>query len=327
MAFSADNVSEAEPIVGLHRVQCPRCGGRLRAGESLLWCMGCNSKFPVVDGVPILIVEERSVFRLAQFTERRQTTIPPASFRSRVVAALPSITLATGGPRHWQMFIDRLNAKPGRKAVLVIGSGDGGYAPEALARIADADIVYTDVSLEARRIQVICDAHDIPFEANSFDAVIAQAVLEHVADPYRCVEEFHRVLKPDALVYAETPFMQQGHAEPYDFTRFTANGHRRLFRRFAAISCGTTGGPATALAWAWQYFLLACSNDSRALNALAYIIGRTTGGVLKYMDYWLDGRPNSASGASGYCFLGSKSAECVSDYDIVSSSGRNNLHG
>ena len=28
------------------------------------------------------------------------------------------------------------------------------------------------------------------------DAVIAQAVLEHVLDPHRCVEEIHRVLKP-----------------------------------------------------------------------------------------------------------------------------------
>jgi SAM-dependent methyltransferase len=273
-----------------------------------------------VDGVPILIVEERSVFRLAQFTQRQCTTIPPKSFRSRVVAALPSITLATGGPKHRKMLVDRLNSRHGKKTVLVVGSGDGGFAPEALAGIADAEIVYTDVSLEAGGIQLICDAHDIPFETDSFDAVIAQAVLEHVADPYRRVEEFHRVLKPNGLVYAETPFMQQGHAEPYDFTRFTANGHRRLFRRFASISCGTTGGPATALAWAWQYFLLACSNDSRPMNALALVVGRTTGGLLKYVDYWLYGRPNSVSGASGFCFLGSKSDKSLSDYDIIASS-------
>ena len=320
MAPSANNVSEGPAVMGRQKVQCPRCGGQLETAEGVLQCRGCNSQYPVINGVPSLIVEERSVFRLAQFTQGQQTTIPPKSFRSRVVAALPSITLATGGPRHWRMLVDLLNAKPDRKAVLVIGSGDGGSAPESLASIANADVVYTDVSLEARRIQLICDAHDIPFGTNSFDAVIAQAVLEHVADPYRCVDEFHRILKPDALIYAETPFMQQGHAEPYDFTRFTTNGHRRLFRRFSTISCGTTGGPATSLAWAWQYFLLACSNDSRAMNALAYIIGRTTGGILKYMDYWLDGRPNSASGASGYCFLGSKSAECLSDYDIIRSS-------
>jgi SAM-dependent methyltransferase len=275
-----------------------------------------------------MIVEERSVFRLSQFTQRQQTTIPRRSFRSRVVDSLPSITLATAGPKHWRMLVDLLNTRPGKKVVLVVGSGDGGFAPEALARLADADIVYTDVSLEARDIQLVADAHDIPFESNTFDAVVAQAVLEHIADPYRCVDEFHRVLKPDGPVYTETPFMQQGHAEPYDFTRFTANGRRRLFRRFAVISCGTTAGPATALAWAWQYSLLACSNDPRPMNALACIIGRTTGGIVKYMDYWLDGRPNSSSGASGYCFLGSKSTETVSDYDTVNGSrGRVESHG
>ena len=79
---------------------------------------------------------------------------------------------------------------------------------------------------------LICDANDIPFENGSFDGVVLQAALEHVADPYRCVEETHRVLKEKGLVYAETAFMQQVHGGRYDFTRFTRLGHRRLFRRF-----------------------------------------------------------------------------------------------
>jgi ubiquinone/menaquinone biosynthesis C-methylase UbiE len=55
----------------------------------------------------------------------------------------------------------------------------------------------------------VCDAHHLPFQIESFDGVIVQAVLEHVFDPNRYVEEIHRVLKMDAVVYAETPFIQQ----------------------------------------------------------------------------------------------------------------------
>lgn len=299
------------------KFQCPRCAGAMAAAAESLRCVKCQAEYPIIDGVPILIVEERSVFRIAQFVSHQTTTIPPKSFRDRVIGALPTITLNIGGPRHWRMLADLLSAQAGKKTVLVIGSGDGGSVPHALAPVSNVDIVYSDVSLEASGINLICDAHDIPFESGSFDAVIAQAVLEHVADPNRCVEEFHRVLKPGGVVYAETPFMQQGHLEPFDFTRFTKNGHRRLFRRFTLISQGPAAGPATALAWAWQYFLLACSNDSRPMNAIALVMGRITGGIVKYMDYWLDGRPNSASGASGYCFLGTKSDSNLSDYDVV----------
>ena len=64
------------------------------------------------------------------------------------------------------------------------------------------------------------------------------------------------MLKGRGVVYAETPFMQQVHMGPYDFTRFTHSGHRRLFRRFEEVESGAVCGPGMALAWAYQYFLL-----------------------------------------------------------------------
>ena len=50
------------------------------------------------------------------------------------------------------------------------------------------------------------------------------------------------MLKDDGLVYAETPFLQQVHGGPYDFTRFTHLGHRRLFRKFIELESGATAG-------------------------------------------------------------------------------------
>ena len=91
---------------------------------------------------------------------------------------------------------------------------------------------------------------------------------EHVVDPYRCVDEIHRVLTSNGLIYAETPFIQQVHAGRYDFTRFTQLGHRRLFRRFEEIETGVVCGPGMALAWSWQYFLLSFFT-SRPLRSFA----------------------------------------------------------
>ena len=127
-------------------------------------------------------------------------------------------------------------------------------------------VVESDVELGPRPA-VLFDAHDIPFEDGSFDGVIAQAVLEHVADPYRCVAEIHRVLKPGGVVYAETPFMQQVHEGAYDFTRFTHLGHRRLFRDFSEVASGVACGPGMALAWSWQYFLMSLAGRGATRTA------------------------------------------------------------
>src|SRR4029079_11363432 len=86
-------------------------------------------------------------------------------------------------------------------------------------------------------------------------AVLVQAVLEHVLDPARVVGEIHRVLRPDGLVYAETPFLQQVHAGPYDFTRYTSSGHRYLFRSFEEIAAGPVAGPGTQLLWSVDHLM------------------------------------------------------------------------
>jgi ubiquinone/menaquinone biosynthesis C-methylase UbiE len=123
-------------------------------------------------------------------------------------------------------------------------------------------------SVRARRSSA---THDLPFADNSFDGVVVQAVLEHVVDR-RAAWRRHRVLKGRGVVYAETPFMQQVHMGPYDFTRFTHSGHRRLFRWFRggrAAPCG----PGMALAWAYQHFLL--SFATRGLSAVAALASLT----------------------------------------------------
>lgn len=61
----------------------------------------------------------------------------------------------------------------------------------------------------------------------------------------------------------------------YDFTRFTYLGYRRLFKRFDEIESGITGGPGTALAWSYRYFLLSFVT-SRTLSKLVGGIARFT---------------------------------------------------
>ncbi len=50
----------------------------------------------------------------------------------------------------------------------------------------------------------ISDAQNLPFANNSFDIVMANHVLFHIPDMEQAVNEFHRVLKPGALLITST---------------------------------------------------------------------------------------------------------------------------
>lgn len=182
----------------------------------------------------------------------------------------------------------------------MLGGSIKGEGMDAVYSNESFEIVGSDVSFGSYT-KLISDAHDIPFDNETFDCVIVQAVLEHVLDPQRCVSEIHRVLKPTGLVYAETPFMCQVHMKQYDFTRFTHLGHRRLFRHFEEVCSGPVCGPGMALAWSYSYFLKSFAT-SRTMSRILNVFARFTSFYFKYFDYYLIDKPGSYDAASGLFF-------------------------
>ena len=154
-------------------------------------------------------------------------------------------------------------------------------------------------------MQFVADAHRIPFADGSVDAVVVQAVLEHVLDPARVVAEIHRVLRPDGLVYAETPFLQQVHEGAYDFTRFTESGHRWLFREFSRTDSGVVGGPGVQLVWTLGAVVTGLTR-SRTAGRLA----RLALFWLRFLDHVIPAT-FQVDGACGVYFLGRRSEKPV----------------
>ena len=168
-----------------------------------------------------------------------------------LIDLLPDINTTIGSKRNFATFRDLLLADTPTPRVLVLGGSIEGQGMAALTG-ASLDLVASDVSF-GPLTALICDAHDIPFEDGTFDGVIAQAVLEHVVDPSRCVDEIHRVSGGCARICGDAVYA----ASPYGavrFTRFTRSGHRRLFRRFDEIAAGAVLGPGMALASSYSIF-------------------------------------------------------------------------
>ena len=157
----------------------------------------------------------------------------------------------------------------------------------------------------------VADAHRIPLADASVDAVWIQAVLEHVLDPWQVVAEIHRVLRDGGVVYAETPFLQQVHEGPYDFTRFTESGHRWLFRRFEAIDSGVVMGTASQLLWSVEHLFRGLFRSVRAGRIAA---------LLLFWLRWFDSlipAPYAVDAASAVFFLGRKTDEAIRPAEIV----------
>ena len=105
---------------------------------------------------------------------------------------------------------------PSDQRVLDVGCGDGGVPiafAEAGARAAGVEpgsrsvrrglVRARDHDVDVALVQGV--AEDLPFPDASRTLVILDNVLEHVADRERTLEEIHRVLEPDGLLYLVTP--------------------------------------------------------------------------------------------------------------------------
>ena len=96
--------------------------------------------------------------------------------------------------------------------VLEVGAGSGGALHPLVEQRPEIRIVARDLSLSAmvnvqrrgqdRVVPVLGDALDLPFEGNSFDAIVCFEVIEHLPDVARAVTEILRVLKrPGHLIF------------------------------------------------------------------------------------------------------------------------------
>ena len=299
---------------------CPSTKSKLiENGNYLESSVNHNLRYPMVDGIPVLIDNNRSIFSIEDFIDRRNTTFDLDEFtpgkktlKKIVEKIIPSININLKAAENYSRIIEML---PNSSKILVIGGSIKGKGMDELYANKSFEIIGSDVSF-GPETNIINDAHDLPFDNQTFDCVIIQAVLEHVLEPQRCVDEIYRVLKASGLVYAETPFMQQVHMKQYDFTRFTHLGHRWIFKNFDEINSGPICGPGMALAWSYSYFLTSFTT-SRPIHRFLTVFARLTSFFLKYFDYYLIDKPGSYDAASGYFFLGKKSNYCLSDRELI----------
>ena len=280
---------------------CDSVGSLRSADSAALVCTRCDVSYPVCeDGRPVLIAVDNELFKRDDYLK----PMPPRPATRRGLVPSPSVNLSQ------HRVIERLGALLAQKErvrVLVIGAGlQRAHIRKRLTAhgLRELELVCTDIDRHAD-VDCFCDAHDLPFAAGSFDALITTAVLEHVLYPEVVAAEIARVVRLGGFVYSELPFMQQVHEGAYDFTRYTLSGHRRLLDQFRDLESGAVAGPGTALVWALESFF-ASWFTAPLLSKMARIAVRLPFFWLKYFDYLVARRPAALDGASCTYLLGER---------------------
>ena len=150
-------------------------------------------------------------------------------------------------------------------------------------------------------VDVAADAEQLPFPDDVFQRVECDAVLEHVRNPVKVMEEIRRVLAPGGYAHLVTPFCHPFHEYPKDYRRFTIDGLKELAGPLEVVAEGWRTGPtATLLVMTIEYVKLLL--PFRAWRILAHGVCGWLLFPLRYLDLLLLRAP-AAGRIGNHCYV------------------------
>jgi len=175
------------------------------------------------------------------------------------------------GPRQWlrhKLLVDQLQKHLSQGIVLDAGCGEGkmaemiaekGFQVFAFDESRDSLKEASALGVDTRGADtLVCPAKkvvhwlgkldQIPFPNNSFDAIIAGDVLEHIENDQKAVQEFFQVLKPGGLAIISVPADPKKWSIDDDWS-----GHKRRYRKADVLSLFQAAGFKldTCYFWGW----------------------------------------------------------------------------
>lgn len=141
---------------------------------------------------------------------------------------------ATYGNERYDWIMKRFFANTENKVILDIGCGTGTLLvrlKENNNQVYGIDVSETGVK-KVKEKGIVCDLLDLnvntlPFSDNYFNVVICLETMEHLENPYHCLREIRRVLKPQGIFLISIPNPRILH--PYFYPAiFTAKNFKQL---------------------------------------------------------------------------------------------------
>jgi SAM-dependent methyltransferase len=193
-------------------LSCPRCHAYLEWGPSWIRCYGCKLSFPIVDGIPMMRLDDHSGDDGVENDGAHK--LGQVAYYDHAQSSEFEISRPHGTPRLYQWLIaDKFRRSvsgidsltPGWTALTVCGGS--GMDAEFLAQ-AGCRVISSDISLGAARrarqraliygfeiLPIVADVESLPFKERSVDLVYVHDGLHHLTEPTRGLEEMARIAR------------------------------------------------------------------------------------------------------------------------------------
>jgi SAM-dependent methyltransferase len=184
---------------------CPACHADIVRETELLRCVACGRSYPWNNGVPVMLLNPAD----ATIGHEHELGVRPGYARWKEHVILRSLT-----DRH-----------------IALDFGAGRQA------LDDPCIIRMDLQLTPY-VDLVGDAHALPFKTESIDFAFGGAVMEHVADPPQVIRELYRVVRPGGYVYADWACVFAYHGYPHHYFNATIHGIGQAFAQFRVLETG-----------------------------------------------------------------------------------------
>lgn len=213
---------------------CPICNSGKPEDVSALRCATCGNLF-ARKGNTWWFLEGGSSDRNRLETSDGKVMVAGYRTPSRWLKVFRKVITSEFFPgKSWR--IAKKKVLEGGGNTLVIGSGVTHYA----------NAIHLDLD-DFPGVDVVADAHALPFQSESLDAVVCEVVLEHAHHPQQILLETERVLKPGGEIFFVVPFVFPFHGHPADYRRWSRQGLEKDFCFLEKLEVGIMGGPCSSM--------------------------------------------------------------------------------
>jgi uncharacterized protein YbaR (Trm112 family) len=209
---------------------CPTCKTGVQRQDDTLVCPQCKRAYPIVNGVPVLLPDGSVPSTEYQHDLKIRPTYDPWIHRV-VMQSLPA-------------------------SAIILDIGAGNLALDL------PNVIRMDVTLTPY-VDVVGDAHLMPFLPGTFDFVFSLAVIEHLRQPFVAAQEMHDVLHDGGYVYGECNFVFAYHGYPHHYFNASQQGLEQVFTPFEKLRSGVAPYqmPSAALEMVLNTYIQSMTKD------------------------------------------------------------------
>ncbi|HST06481.1 MAG TPA: Trm112 family protein [Chloroflexia bacterium] len=184
---------------------CPVCKSDLTRGPDSLTCQACNRVYPIVNGIPVLLPDG---------------SVPATEYQHQLLVR------EDYGP-----WVPRLVMQSLTPDAIILEIGAGNMTLDL------PNVIRMDVTLTPY-VDVVADAHALPFRPDTFSFVFSLAVIEHLRNPFLAAQETFDVLRNGGYVYGDCNFVFAYHGYPHHYFNASEQGLEQAFSQFEKLRTG-----------------------------------------------------------------------------------------